>query len=189
MKNYLVLAVLAVALIATPAMAKEGVYFGAGLAYDNIVGSDLNNWDAGGGLNLKFGYNFGSIALEGDWFKTAHSGKPGYVDADLSGVSLNVRVSFSQTNDPNQVYLLAGLGAFKLEFDRPDALGITEITGQGVNLGVGVEHYFNEQVALNVGLIYRIITYDEAKDSLGTFSISDQNGDTFSLNAGLNFYF
>ena len=189
MKKLLLFAVLAVVFIATPVMAKEGPYFGVGLAYDSIVGSDLDNWDAGGGLNLKFGYNFGSIALEGDWFKTEHKGDPGYVDADLSGLSINLRISFSETNDPTQVYILAGLGAFRLEFAEPDAFGITDLTGSVVNFGAGIEHYFNQQVALNLGLTYRIITYDEAEDAFGTFSIADQNGDTLSLNAGLNLYF
>jgi opacity protein-like surface antigen len=189
MKKLLVLSVLAVALIAAPAMAKEGVYVGAGLVYDNIVGSDVNNYDAGGGGNIKVGYNFGSIALEGDWFKSSHSGKPGFTDADLSSFSVNLRAFLSQPNDPNQFYVLGGIGSFKLEFKQATVSGVEEFTGYGVNLGGGLEHYFNQNVALNLGLIYRIITYDKAKDAFGTFSISDQTGDTFSVLAGLNFYF
>ena len=189
MKKILVLVVLAVALIATPAMAKEGVYFGVGLQIDSIVGSDVDNWDAGGGYNFKLGYSFGSIALEGDFFRTQHDGKAGFVDTDLVGLSLNIRFSFSQVEDPTQVYFLAGLGAFELDFDEPDASGIFEVLGAGLNLGGGIEHFFNDQVALNLGLIYRIITYDEATDFIGTYSIPNQNGDTFSLIAGLNLYF
>jgi Outer membrane protein beta-barrel domain len=189
MKKILLLAVVAVMFIATPVMAREGWFVGAGLAFDNIVGSDLNNYEAGGGLNFKLGYKFDAIAVEGDWFQTSHTGKTGYTDADLSGLNINLRVSFSQPDDPSQVYLLAGLGAYLLEFKQPTFSGITELHGSGVNLGVGVEHYFNPQVALNLGLIYRIINYDEAEDAFGTFSISDMNGDTVSLNAGLNLYF
>lgn len=189
MKKLLVLAVLALAFVTSPAMAKEGMYLGAGLVYDNIVGSDVSNYDAGGGGNIKFGYNFGTIALEGDWFKSGHAGKPGYTDADLSGFSVNLRVFLSETNDPNQFYFLGGIGAFKLEFKQATISGVEELTGGGVNLGGGLEHYFNQNVALNLGLIYRLIVYNEAKDAFGTYSISDQTGDTFSVLAGLNFYF
>lgn len=189
MKKVLVLALLALGLIATPALAKEGVYFGAGLAYDNIIGSDVDNYKAGGGLNFKLGYSFGSVALEGDWFGTAHDGETGFTDADLSGLSINVKASFSEVSDPTQVYILAGFGGFLLEFKQATVSGIEELRGGGFNLGGGVEHFFNDQVSLNLAAIYRFIIYDEAEDQFGTLALDDWDGDTFSLNAGINVYF
>lgn len=183
MKKLLVLAVLAAALIATPAMAKEGVYLGAELVYNTIQGSDFDYYDSAGGLGIKVGYNFGSIAIEGNIFKSTHSAT-GYIDVDFSGASVDARISFSQTNDPDQVYALIGLGAYTLE--DPSA----KLTGSGLNLGVGLEHFFNQQVALNLAGIYRFIDYDKMEAGGVTYTLSpESNGDVFTLAVGLNLYF
>lgn len=183
MKKLLVLAVLTAALIATPATAREGVYLGADLVYNTIQGSDFDYYDPAGGLEIKVGYNFGSIAIEGNIFKSTHSAA-GYMDVDFSGASVDARISFSQTNDPNQVYVLIGLGAYTIE--DPSA----KLTGSGFNLGVGIEHFFNQQVALNLAGIYRFISYDEIESGGVTYPLSPEaDGDAFTLAVGLNLYF
>lgn len=79
---------------------------------------------------------------------------------------------------------MVGLGLY--EFDHAD--GIMVFSGDGVNLGVGVEHFFNQQVALNLAGIYRFITYDEVEIGGTTYS-ADEDGDVFTLAVGLNLYF
>jgi hypothetical protein len=176
MKKILLLAVAAVMFVATPVMAKEGLYLGAGFVYNNILSDDLAFLDPAVGVELKVGVNLGSIAVEGNLIRSTHDDTdPGFGNADFTGVSVDLRISFSETHDPNQVYLLAGLGAYEIEENG------ASIDGTGLNLGVGVEHRFNEQVALDIKGVYRAIEYDE-----GGFTV---DGDTFSVGAGLNLYF
>ncbi len=183
MKKLLVLAVLAMALIASPAMAKEGPYLGIGLTHVNIGGDDwFDTVEPAVGLELRFGYNFGSIALEGNLISSSHNDTAaGWSDGDFRALSIDLRLSFSQEHDPTQVYFSAGLGAYS--FDQ-EPLG--ELTGNGFNLGAGVEHFFNEQVALDLRGVYRFIDYDE----LEGFTVSPSlDGNTFTLGAALNLHF
>lgn len=188
MKKLLLLAVLAVVFIATPAMAKEGPYIGVGLTYVNIIGTDpdVETIDPATGLELRVGHNFGSIALEGNLIRSTHNETlAGFTDADFTGLSIDLRLSFSQEQDPTQVYMLAGLGAYMIE----ESVGLIdyEFTGSGLNLGVGFEHFFNQQVAFDVRGVYRIITYDE--EANGALVATGLNGDTFTLGAALNLHF
>ena len=193
MKKILALAVLAFALMAAPAMAKEGFYIGGGMELNRIVGSDVDQWANGVGVDLKVGYNDsaprGQAGLEIDWFKTVHPGKTGYVDATLSGLSVNLKLFITEAKAPIEVYLLAGYGFFKIDFDHADAFGYTGLLGKGVNLGIGFEVSITEHIALNVGGTYRFITYNKATDSVGTVHIAELNGDMLSLYGGFNIYF
>jgi len=229
MKKILALAVLAFALMAAPAMAKEGFYIGGGMELNRIVGSDVDQWANGVGVDLKVGYNDsaprgqaglelnrivgsdvdqwangvgvdlkvgyndsaprGQAGLEIDWFKTVHPGKTGYVDATLSGLSVNLKLFITEAKAPIEVYLLAGYGFFKIDFDHADALGYTGLLGKGVNLGIGFEVSITEHIALNVGGTYRFVTYNKATDSVGTVHITELNGDMLSLYGGFNIYF
>jgi opacity protein-like surface antigen len=188
MKKFLVLAVLALALVATPAMAKEGPYVGIGLTYVNIGGDSwFDTIDPATGLELRVGYNFGSIALEGNFIGSTHEDSlPGYSDGDFRGASIDLRISFSQQNEPTQVYALVGLGAYS--FEQTDIAGNDwEFEGGGFNLGIGFEHFFNEQVAIDVRGVYRFINYD--LDQNGVQAATDLDGDTFTLGVGLNLHF
>jgi opacity protein-like surface antigen len=185
MKKLLLLVVLAVMFIATPVMAKEGMYLGAGLVFNNIVGSDVDVYDPAGGFDLRIGRSFGSIAIEGNVLRVAHMGKPGFADADMTGVNLDLRVSFSQTQDPDQVYLLVGLGAYTLDLSNGN-----DFSGTGLNLGAGMEHFFNDQVSLNLAAIYRFIDYTDATIGGIDYTLDPAwSGDAFSLHAGINLYF
>ena len=183
MKKFLVLALLAVALIATPAMAKEGPYVGIGLTYVNIGGDSwFDTVEPATGLELRLGYNFGSIALEGNLIGSTHNDTAtGWSDGDFTAKSIDLRLSFSQTNDPTQVYFLAGFGAYS--FDQAPA---GKLEGIGYNLGVGFEHFFNELVALDVRGVYRFIEYDELD---GVSFSPSLDGDTITLGVGLNLHF
>lgn len=186
----------ALALIATPSIAKEGVYLGGGLVYNNMLDSDLNFVDPAIGYGLKLGFNFGSIALEGNLIKSTHDDTdPGYGDIDFTGLSADLKIFFSQAYDPTQVYLLIGLGSYTLEEFDPFFFGLfgganVEIEGTGMNLGLGFEHYFNPQVSLNVGAIYRLIEYDEITGGGLTAGFSSElDGDMLSIEVGLNLHF
>jgi hypothetical protein len=190
MKKLLLFAILAVVFIATPVMAKEGPYMGVGLTYVNIASGDpyFDTIDPATGLELRVGFNMGSIAIEGNFIGSTHPDSfPGFSDGDFKGASVDLRISFSQEQDPTQVYLLAGLGAYT--FDQTDSFtgDDYEFTGSGVNLGVGFEHFFNQQVAFDLRGVYRIITYDEEVN--GFLVATGVDGDTFTLGAALNLHF
>jgi hypothetical protein len=197
MKRIIISAVLAIALFTTPAMAKEGVYLGFDLGLNNMVGSGdwFDTVDNAVGLGFKFGYNFGQVALEGELIGSSHDDDvPGFSDGDFSGFSVNLKAYLTQPRDPNQFYFLVGLGAYGFEQTDQFTAENFEFSGSGMNLGMGLEHFFNNHVALNVAGIYRIIRYDDVEINGVTFDANDplidgENGDVFSLNLGLNFYF
>jgi opacity protein-like surface antigen len=180
MKKILVMGALALALVASPAMAKEGLYLGGGLVINSITGDDLDMYDAGGGLNLRFGYNFGQVALEADLMGSGHTAD-GYEDASFGGFSINLRVYFSPDENPTQPYFLAGIGGYGFEFDNGD-----EFSGGGFNLGFGLEHYLNTNLALDFQAVYRFIEYDEFN---GYPIAPEYDGDVFTLAFGLNYHF
>jgi opacity protein-like surface antigen len=177
--------------LAAPAFAKEGPYLGIGLLYNDPVSSDISYLDAAIGLNVRFGYNFGPVALEANLMGSTHNDSdPGYTDADFSGVSVDLKIFLSERGDPNQVYFLVGLGGYAIEEYDPFLGTNTELQGSGFNLGAGLEHYFTPHAALNLGLTYRIIRYDELR-AFGTTGALEPavKGDTLSLEVGLNYHF
>ncbi len=189
MKKILSLSTLAVLLCFTPAIAKEeGPYLGAGIVYNSPVSSDINDIKPAPGYGFRFGYDFGPIALEANIIGSSHDDKlQGFGTADFSGFSLDARIFVSPLVDPNQVYFLVGLGSYSIDQFNPN-YGDTTLNGSGINFGAGLEHYLNDQIALNVGVLYRIIKYDEF-DVGGIAYSADIKGDTLSVEAGLNFHF
>ncbi len=187
----LVFVVLALALMAAPAMAKEGPYLGAGLTYVNITNAADQYFDTVNpaiGLELRVGYNFGSVALEGNFIGSTHEDDfPGFSDGDFRAASIDLRFSFTQQNDPTQVYGLVGVGAYSFEQTDTFFGDKYEFDGAGLNLGLGFEHFFNEQVALDVRGVYRFINYD--LDVNGVQVANNLDGDTFTLGVALNFHF
>jgi len=84
------------------------------------------------------------------------------------------------------VYFLAGVGWYS--FDETDIGGNDhELEGGGFDLGMGFEHYFTPQVALDVRGVYRFISYDY--DINGVRFANNINGDTFTLGTALNYHF
>lgn len=169
--------VLARALVASPAMAKEGLYPGGGLVINNIVGDDVNVYNSAGGLGLRIGCNFGQVALEGNLVSSDHTADPGYADATFSGFSLDLRVFFSQDQNPARPYFLVGVGGYHLDVDNGN-----DIDGSGFNMGLGMEYYLNANLALDAAGIYRFIEYDAVN---GVPIFPEADGDTFTLAVGL----
>ena len=179
----------------TTAAAAEGPYLGAGLAVDSFTGSHDKYLSPGSGLDLKVGYRSGLVALEGDWVSSGHNDKdPGFVRADFYGLSLDVKVFGPYLNEHNQLYGLLGVGRYAIN-EYPYGGSRTALRGNGMNLGVGVEHYLNGRclcniVSLNLGLTYRIIKY--GNPDTGTVSsalANDKNGDMLTVEAGVFFHF
>ena len=191
MKKILFLSALAILLFVTPAMAKQGPYVGIGLTYVDITSMAdpyFDTVDPSLGLELRFGYNFGQVALEGNFIgSTHHDSFPGFSDGDFFGWSIDLRVFLLPLPEPNQVYLLFGVGGY--EFSQNDNFTGEhfDLTGPGFNLGMGFEHYFNPQVSIDVRGVYRFINYDE---EINGFTVdTNVNGDTFTLGAAVNFHF
>ncbi len=188
MKKILSLSTLMVLLCFTPAIAKEGPYLGAAVVYNDPVSSDINDIKPAVGYDFKFGYNFGPVAFEGNIIGSSHGDKlQGFGTADFSGFSLDARIFVSPYDDPNQFYFLVGLGSYSID-QFSTINGDTTLSGSGVNFGVGLEHYLNERLSLNIGVLYRIIKYDEF-DAGGIAYSADIKGDTLSIETGLNFHF
>lgn len=191
MKKVLCLSVLAMLLYFTPASA-QGPYLGADLVYNNPLSSDISYLDPGFGVDFRFGFDFGPVALEGNLMGSEHDDTdPGYGDADFGGFSLDLRIFLTpQMDDPNQIYLLVGIGSYWIEEYDPFFLADTELRGSGFNFGAGLEHYLNPNVALNFGAIYRIIRYDEFEIGGDVFSLSpEESGNTLTLQFGVNYHF
>lgn len=190
MKKVLSVAVPAVFFIVSAAAA-QGPYLGAGFVYNNPAGTDLDYLESGLGLDFRFGYDFGPVALEGNLMGSRHNDiDPGYDDADFSGFSLDLKIFLSRPYDPNQFYLLAGVGSYAIDEFDPFLGADTELSGNGWNLGAGLEHYFNTNVALNAALVYRFIEYDEFEIDRELFSLRPrEDGDTLSVQTGLNYHF
>lgn len=190
-KKILFLAAVTAILISTPAMANDGFYLGVGAAYNTFLSSEINNvLDPAFGPTLRLGYNFGPIAIEGNFIGSGHDdAAPGYENGNFIGLSADLKFFLSQAHEPNQFYFLAGLGSYMLS--RDDLFyGFIDNTGTGYNLGAGMERNFTEHVTLDLGAVYRFIQYDE-EDILGTKTPLDPkiNGNTFSLTVGLNYVF
>jgi hypothetical protein len=190
MKKIMLLSALAILLCFAPAMAQEGPYAGVGLDYVNITSAAdpyFDTIDPAVGLDIRFGYNFGQVALEGNFIVSSHHDDfPGFSDGDFFGFSIDLKVFFTQPRDPNQFYFLAGVGGYS--FDQHDNIGNSfSLDGPGFDLGLGFEHYFNPQVSLDVRGVYRFISYDLKQN--GFLVATSVNGDTFTLGTALNFHF
>ena len=115
---------------------------------------------------------------------------PGFGSADFNGFTLNLRVFVSPVVDPNQFYFLVGLGSYSVEEYNPFEGADTTLEGGGWNFGAGLERFLNRNLALNLGFIYRFIRYDEIEINGFSFPLDpDVDGDTFSIEAGIHYYF
>jgi len=187
MKKFLVLAVLAVALIATPAMAGEGFYLGGYFSVNDISGdsagafgnSYINSLDSGPGFGLRMGVGFNRyVSLQGSYFASVHSSDT-YIDQDLTGLTLDLKLNFPLSNQKIEPYILAGIGSYELG----DASGTFD--GGGVQFGIGLDIYFVPELSLNTGLTWRSITFDS--NDFGY--LYDINADVTTFDIGLTYHF
>ena len=187
MKKLLLLVVLAVMFIATPVMAKEGFYLGGYLLSADISGDSTNAFadsyisslDPGAGVGIRLGAGLNRyLSLEGSYFLTTHTSDT-FVDQDLTGATLDLKLSFPLTGSNFEPYILAGFGSYELG----DSSG--NFSGSGTQFGFGADIYLAPELSLNAGLTIRTITFDS--NTLGI--AADLNADVTTLDVGLTYHF
>ena len=182
----------AVAFLSAPASAKEGFYIGFGLDYVDIVGSDpwWDTVEAGAGFDAKLGWDFGPVAIESTLMGSSHDDTAsGYGDGDFSGLTLDLRVLFGPSDLTTRGFLLIGFGRYAFEQYDPFYGDEVILRGDGFNIGGGLEHFFNDVLALDARAVYRFITYDELEVYGSTASIDDMDSDVLNLSIGLSIHF
>lgn len=157
MKKIFVFAVLAAALIATPAIAKEGLFAGAYLAKTSVSGASGTDAgsDTGYGFRVGMGLNR-YFSLEGT-----------YEDVkDLTNLAADLRVNFPLTSlDSRNVmtvepYVTFGYGIYELGSS-------SSIDGNGTKVGLGVELYLFQELSVNAGWSKANVTFDTSFGDIG----------------------
>jgi len=167
MKRTLSLIVLALTLIATPAMAKEGFYLGVNVLFNDLSG-DIHDLDSGSGLGLRGGYGLNRyLAFEAAIFKTNHDVKNGNGTVDFKGGTIDAKLTLPLSGSHIEPYILAGVGTYKL-----DGSGVST-TGTGGQLGIGMDIYLFPELNINVGLARRNINFDTTPETKGKVTTLD----------------
>ncbi len=193
MKRSLVLIVLAVALGAAPASAREGFYAGGFLSVININGSSPDSFDKayfdslgsglGGGLRLGAGFNE-YVALEGSYSISYHDtsflGLSNLQRQKLAGTTLALKVNIPLKESNIEPYFLAGVGFYEIGDS-----GGTYYKGSGKELGAGLDLYVSPKVSFNAGLTFTKITFTK-----GEFHLDhDVDAHVTTLDIGIAFHF
>jgi len=174
MKKAVLLFILALTVIATPAMAKEGFYLGVNVLF-NEFGGDINNYENGNGLGLRAGVGMNRyLAFEGGLFKTDHDVKNGSGSVDFTGLTIDAKLSFPLSGSQIVPYILGGIGTY--EFDSNG----TTTDASGGQIGIGMDIYLFPELNFNVGLTRRNITVD---------STPKQDGKVTTLDFGFTYHF
>ena len=167
MKKLWIVLVLALALSAAPAAAKEGLFAGAYLVNASVSGGSGS--DSGYGFRIGTGFNR-YFSVEGT-----------YEDVkDLTAVAVDFRVNFPLTSlDSQQImtvepYLTLGYGMYEQG-------STTTVDGTGVKVGVGVELYLFRELSINAGWSKANVTFDTPAGDVGS--------DIKSLEFGIIYHF
>lgn len=178
MKKILIVMVLAMTLMAAPAMAKEGFYLGVNVLFNEVSG-DVNSpeWlDSGNGLGLRGGVGLNRyLAIEAGLWKTKHDMKFSAESVDLKAGTLDLKLNLPLSGSQIEPYLLVGLGSYELEL-----AGATN-DGNGVRLGIGMDIYLFPELSFNVGLTRNNVTFDDGG--------ADVDGKVTTLDFGLSYHF
>ena len=174
MKKYILLFALAVVMIATPAMAKEGFYLGVNVVF-NEFGGDITNLDSGNGLGLRAGIGLNRyLSFEGSLFRTDHEVKNGTGSVDFTGLTIDAKLNFPLSGSQIEPYILGGVGTYEFDYN-----GRTT-DAKGGQLGIGIDIYLFPELNFNVGLMRRNITTDETPE---------RDGKVTSLDFGFTYHF
>ncbi len=188
MKKLLFLAILALMLIASPAMAREGFYLGGYIPINSISGSSsdlngddfINSLDTGAGLGLRLGYGFNRyFAIQGSIFVTRHNSSFTGITEDFTGAELDAKINFPLTGQNFEPYVLLGVGSYELG----DSFG--SFKGVGTQAGVGIDFYLSPELSLNTGVTWTRITFDS--NDFGVPADVDANVTTVDI--GLTYHF
>ena len=157
MKRTLLLMVLAMMLIATPAMAKEGLFVGA-----YLLPSVMVQGEDGSGYGFRAGLGFGKyLSIQGQVEKSEFD-QTGGGKVKLTGAAVDLRLNFPLTTlDSANVmsfepYVQFGYG---LSYEaKPD--GQSSSSGNGPRVGFGLEQYLFRELSVNVGWTRTEISFD-----------------------------
>jgi hypothetical protein len=202
--------------VTSPVLAKQGFYAGLEIPY-NTIGGDFDI-DSALGYGALLGIGFTpALSLELSYLASKHNAKWLGVSRDVkySVISVDGKYSF-RMSQPTQPYILFGLGIHNLVIDLPSVKpkvtaaidcnnaivicgpsttspgGNGDLTGLGlgVNLGVGVDHYFNPHFSAGTGLTYRIVNYNNWTSSpITEEKPGGLNGNGYSLSLNTTYHF
>jgi opacity protein-like surface antigen len=176
MKKVFVGIVLAMTLIAAPAMAKEGLFVGVNLVPSvDISGDAGSDIDGGSGYGFKIGFGLNKyFSIEGILEKTELDVKGGGETLDMDGMGVDLRVNFPLTTlDSAQVmsfepYVLLGFGRYEVSPPVGDSA-----TGTGLRYGIGIEQYLFRELSINLGYTSTSVTFDTTPEQDGTIRTID----------------
>jgi opacity protein-like surface antigen len=156
-KALIMMVLLAMTLIATPAMAKEGLFIGA-----YVMPSVTIQGDDGSGYGFRAGLGLGKyFSIQGQIDKSELDAAGGGT-IDLNGMAVDLRVNFPLTTlDRAKVmslepYVQIGYG---LNYEVKFAGSSSE--GNGPRIGFGIEQYLFRELSINVGYTSTEISFDE----------------------------
>jgi opacity protein-like surface antigen len=175
MKRVLIVMVLALTLIATQAMAKEGFFIGASLIPSVDISGDAGKpFDGGSGYAFRLGLGFSKyFSIEGVLERTSLDQKGGG-STDMDGIGVNARLNFPLTTlDSAKVmsfepYVLAGYGMYDAK-----SQGGQSTSGNGFRLGIGIEQYLFKELSVNIGYTSTSVTFDTNPKADGTIRVID----------------
>lgn len=176
---------------------EDGLYIGADLIVnvpEQDLSGDFAEVDPGSGFRLNLGYRFPvPIALEVEFGASGHMVDD--EDAGIAFLAINLRyfpLTFSFAGMPAEAFFRAGFGSYALVIDgvrdgsgRRDDL---ELTGDGFDVGIGIEIYPRPQFSIVFGVTQRFVEYDEL-DYLDFELIEDVKGSMTTVNAGIKYHF
>jgi opacity protein-like surface antigen len=156
MKKVLIGIVLALTLIATPAMAKEGFFVGA-----YLVPSVTIQGDDGSGYGFRAGLGFNKyLSILGQLEKTTID-RTGGGTYDLSGLAVDVRLNFPLTTlDSAKVMSFEPYVQFGYGLDYEVKGNGSSSKGNGPRIGIGIEQYLFRELSVNVGYTSTEISFD-----------------------------
>ena len=161
-------------LVATPVMAKEGLYLGLYIPFDSFTGD--TKLDSGYGLGLRGGFGFGRyLSIEGTLFKSDVDVKGTNETSDFKGGTVDAKAHFPLSGSHLEPYILLGIGWYEIE-------NSDTIKGYGGQFGFGVDFYVFPELSFNLGFTRTSITFDE-----GTPVDLDATVRTFDV--GLTYHF
>ncbi len=163
---------------------------GSSLAYE---GDDA---ESGGGLGIVLGYGFSpkwQLTFQVDAanidLDARNAGAGSYT---LSHGDLGVRYTFANTARAWVPYLSAAVSS-RIASASIDQTLVTSsdvtLSGPAVSLGGGVQYFFSQKVALDIGLLFSGGKFDNVK--VGSLSVdldNAENSNSTRFNIGLTFY-
>ena len=167
--------VLALVLIASPVVAKEGFFVGISLIPSVDISGDAGRGvDGGSGYGFKLGLGFNKyFSIEGVLERMELDATGGKIDLD--GLGVNARLNFPLTTlDSAKVmsfepYVLAGYGMY----DAKPKGGGQSNSGNGFRLGIGIEQYLFKELSVNIGYTSTSVTFDTNPEMDGTIRVID----------------